>query len=290
MPKIGLSRPYVALYNENGFGTVTYKNGIRAGRAVEYSAEVESSEDNDFYADDGIAETDSGTFSSGTISLTTSDLEDDVSVLIIGIKTQEITIGEKTVTELVYDDDTEPPYLGFGIIERRKVKGKLRFRAVILTKIKFSIPSDAATTKGESIEWQTQEITGKILRDDTEKHRWKRSATFDTWDEADAYICQILNIKGGQLENLTVNSVAGTGSGKTKVTVTPEKTEENNYQYKLGKDLTVPKTEQEVGTGYNTWDGTSEISAEDGDKIVIIESDPDNNPKKSGIADVEVAE
>lgn len=290
MPKIGLSRPYVALYNENGFGTVTYKNGIRAGRAVEYSVEVEAAEDNDFYADDGIAETDSGTFSSGTLSLTTAELEDVVTALILGIKAQEITVGENEVNELVFDDDMEPPYLGFGIIERGKVKGKLRFRAVVLTKIKFSIPSDAATTKGETIEWQTQEISGTILRDDTEKHRWKRSATFDSWDDADAYIRQVLNITDEQLGTLTVNSVAGTASGKTKVTVTPEKGEGNNYQYKLGKDLTAPKTEQEVGTGYESWDGTSEITAADGDKIVVLESDPDNNPKKSGIADVETAD
>ena len=290
MPKIGLSRPYVAEYEENGFGTVTYRNGMRAGKAVEYSVEIEQSENNDFYADDGIAESDSGTFSSGTLSLTTSDLESKTSMLILGVKSKEITVNEKQATELVYGDDTEPPYLGFGIIERGKIRGKLYFRGVVLTKVKFSIPSDAATTKGESVEWQTQEISATILRDDTENHTWKRSAVFETWADAEAYICQVLNITGEQLETITVNSVAGETTGNTKITVTPEKEEANSYQYKLGKDLSAPKTEQEVGTGYTPWDGESEIPAAEGDKIVVIESDPDKKAKKSGMADITVKE
>ncbi len=35
MPKVGLSRPYVARYHENGAGQVSYSDGVRAGRAVE---------------------------------------------------------------------------------------------------------------------------------------------------------------------------------------------------------------------------------------------------------------
>ena len=34
MPKVGLSRPYVARYHENGAGQVSYTDGVRAGRVV----------------------------------------------------------------------------------------------------------------------------------------------------------------------------------------------------------------------------------------------------------------
>ena len=43
MPKIGLSRPYVAEYVNSGTN-VLYQNGMRMGRAVEFSTEIETSE------------------------------------------------------------------------------------------------------------------------------------------------------------------------------------------------------------------------------------------------------
>ena len=76
------------------------------------------------------------------------------------------------------------PDLGFGIIIKKKVSGADKYRAVFFHKIKFNIPEDAATTQGETIEWQTPTIEGVIMRDDSTKHAWKSEATLDT--EADA--------------------------------------------------------------------------------------------------------
>ena len=68
------------------------------------------------------------------------------------------------------------------------------WRAIILTKIIFNIPNEAATTEGEEIDWQVPEITGSIMRDDSVQHNWKREATFTTEAQADAYIRNRLNI------------------------------------------------------------------------------------------------
>ena len=38
------------------------------------------------------------------------------------------------------------------------------------------------------------ELTGTIMRDDTEKHMWKREATFTTEAQAEAYIKARLGI------------------------------------------------------------------------------------------------
>ena len=58
------------------------------------------------------------------------------------------------------------------------------------------MPSDAATTQGESIEWQTAEISGTIMRDDSARHPGKKEATFTTEAQAEAYIKARLNITG----------------------------------------------------------------------------------------------
>lgn len=193
MASIGLRRPYIALY-ECTNGNVTYKDGLLFAKAIEYSSEIEASEDNNLYADDEVAESDR-TFSKGSITVTIDDISQDASTMILGSIIHELEVGTDTVKEIIYDDDINSPYLGFGVIIPKKKKGALLYRAIVLTKIQLNIPNDAATTKGESIEWQTQELSGSIMRDDSSKHRWKRETTVDTFELAEAYIKQCLNIE-----------------------------------------------------------------------------------------------
>lgn len=75
------------------------------------------------------------------------------------------------------------------------------------------------------------------------------------------------------LGTLTVNSVAGTESGDTKITVNPAKENANNvYKYKVATEAVT------VGYGQNlrnwsTWDGKSDITAANGQKITVVECD-----------------
>ena len=75
------------------------------------------------------------------------------------------------------------------------------------------------------------------------------------------------------LGTLTVNSVAGTTSGDTKITVNPAKENANNvYKYKVATEAVT------VGYGQNlrnwsTWDGKSDITAANGQKITVVECD-----------------
>lgn len=195
MATIGVSKPYYALYSNEG-ETVTYSKGAILAKAVEFSAEIENAEDNNLYADNGIAESDRS-FAGGTLTITTDDLTQEASAAIMGLTATPVTIEsvtEEGVTELVYGEAQEVPYLGFGIIIKKKMNGAYRYRAIVFTKILFSIPSDAATTQGETIEWQTPELTATIMRDDTAAHNWKREATFSTEAAAAAYIQNRLSI------------------------------------------------------------------------------------------------
>lgn len=196
MAVIGLSKPYYGIYSVSGT-TVSYADGAVMGKATEANIEIDTTEDNNLYADNAIAETDRS-FAGGTLTLSTDDLSQDVAKAILGLTENAITgiegVTDTSVKELVYDDTQTTPYLGVGFIVKKKVGGAYKWRAVVLSKVMFSVPADAATTQGESIEWQVPELSATIMRDDSATHMWKREATFTTEAQAEAYIKARLNI------------------------------------------------------------------------------------------------
>lgn len=186
----GLTTPVIGDYSASG-NTVTYSNAIVANKAVEYSATFESGDDNPFYADDGIAENDKGTFTSGELSLATADLPQELSVRMLGTKTYEETAtggsgsGVKATVQ-VYDDNAKAPYLGVGIIETHQINDANKYRAVFFNKVYFNIPENAATTKGESIEWKNPTITGVIQRSDAVDENKTHPVMEDAWFDSQA--------------------------------------------------------------------------------------------------------
>ena len=88
------------------------------------------------------------------------------------------------------------------------------------------------------------------------------------------------------LGTLTVNSVAGTASGDTKITVNPAKENAGNvYKYKVATDAV------SVGYGQNlrnwtSWDGKADIKATTGQKITVVECDGTYKALNAGSASV----
>ena len=89
-----------------------------------------------------------------------------------------------------------------------------------------------------------------------------------------------------QLGELTVQSVEGTTIGNTKITITPEIEEGHSYKYKVATSPTMPTYDQVCSSGYTNWNGTDEITATTGQKIVVVEVDSDNKAKKAGKATI----
>lgn len=85
---------------------------------------------------------------------------------------------------------------------------------------------------------------------------------------------------------MNVTSVAGSTSGSTAITVEPTLTSGNSYKYKVAANPTIPAAGAVCTTGYKTWDGTSDIEAAAGQKIVIVEVNSSNRCVGAGIADV----
>lgn len=288
MATIGVSKPMYAIY-DTSTGVPAYRDGGILGKAVEVGIDVESSDSDNLYADNGIAETAGGGFTKGTFTITTDDLSDEASIAILGVREQPITdiegLTTQNPTELVYDDTQNTPNLGIGFIIKKQIGNVIKWRAVILAKVMFSVPSTAATTQGETIEWQTPELEATIARDDTAQHKWKTEAMFDTEADAALYIKARLNIVDN-LPALTVTSAAGTAAGNTILTVTPALTSGNSYKYKTGANVVLPLLNEVITAGYTDWNGTAEIAATNGEQIAVVEVNAANQALAGGIATV----
>lgn len=170
----GFSEPYIAKYSNTGT-TVSYSGGMKLGRGVSMSIEVESADDNNFYADDIVAETETGTMTSASATVTVDGMEPEVAAFALGLPAAtEESIGDDTVEVYDYDDRMNPPFLGLGVLKRVMLNGVQYWVPIVFTKVKMNIPSDEANTQEDQIDWQTQELEMTILRDDSANRRWKR--------------------------------------------------------------------------------------------------------------------
>lgn len=85
---------------------------------------------------------------------------------------------------------------------------------------------------------------------------------------------------------LTVTSEEGTETGKTKLIISPSIGAGNSYKYKTAVSPTQPSYDQVCTAGYTIWDGTAEITATTGQKVVVAEVDTSNKAKKTGITTI----
>lgn len=194
----GFSFPFVAKYSATG-GTVTYADGMELARGVEVSIEPEVGDTDPFYANNVAAETVPGKFTGGTVTLTVDGLKDEAETLIMGLPEPEsLSYGEsKTANLLKYGDAMNPPYVGIGFVVRYMSDGVESFAPMVLTKARFQTPTTSAATQEDQIEWQTQELTADLMRDDSVDKAWKIVAQdVQTEGEAVEILKAILKIEG----------------------------------------------------------------------------------------------
>lgn len=91
-------------------------------------------------------------------------------------------------------------------------------------------------------------------------------------------------------EKLTVISSAGTSTGHTIITMSPQLDDGDSYIYKLGTDLSMPGFFDVCDSvnGYAEWNGTDEIEAAAGNDILIVEIDESYKAIRAGKTTVTV--
>lgn len=201
MAGIGLSYPCYSKYNWDGT-KVTRTGGGVMGKATSLNIAPNTGNDNVLFGDNGPAESDN-TFSGGTVTIGTTDLMAEVAQDVLGAKNVPIASSVGLETEnaswTVYDDDQVIPYISFGGIRKKMVNGQIKWVAIVLEKIQLNTPAEDATTQGETIDWQTSELEGTILRsdalDENGNHPWKRvSSLLNTEEDAKILLRSYLGI------------------------------------------------------------------------------------------------
>lgn len=174
-------------------------SGMVIGKAIQGNVSWDRN-DNPLYADDAIAEDDSGVIG-GSLELGVDDLSADAREYVLGL-VQQTGTGNTNKYDLT---DAPAPYLGVGYVRVRKKNGTLSYQGVWYHKIQFSEGSEDAQTKGESIEWGTPTLTGKIFgvhTDSTGKAYFRVEAWFNSLSDAVSWLDGLANI-----------STSGTTSG-----------------------------------------------------------------------------
>ena len=171
---VGYSDPYVAKYAcvED---EVTFTEGRRLARGVDVKISPEETDNNDFYADCEVAESDTGHISGGTMSLTVDGLHQAAERFIYGLpEPEDVSYGDnKTAKITKYPSAMDIPYVGVGVIVHYRSGGVNTFVPVIVLKNKFKAPDTEAATKEKDVNFQTQSLETAFYPDDTSAPTWK---------------------------------------------------------------------------------------------------------------------
>ena len=243
MAKIGLNNFRYGILTEASDGTPSYNGAHTPAKAVSCSVSVTNNEAK-LYADDMLAESDTS-FAGGSVTMGID--EDDLETLatLLG---QTVSSGE--VKRTAYDT---APYVGLGRVVTKMVSGVYKYKAEFLYKVKFSMPSQEDTTKGESIEFSTTEIEGIIST--LANGDWSCAKVFDTKDDAVAYIEALLGTVPPVVTKYTITYDVNGGTG----TVAPvEVTAGESVNLNDGTGITAPTDEEFKG-----WATTSDAESPD---------------------------
>ena len=178
-------------------GVVTGYAGVQTmGKAISASFEPSTPDDNPLYANNAVAENDSSGASGGTLTLTLDRLTQDAAADLYGLTVEdvEVTVGDTPGTQvegtaLKYTGTEQSAPVGVAFIRQNQVDGVRNHEVILYRRVTFSMPADNAQTMGESIEWQTPEISGTVMGLEGDgSNAWFEQVIFPTQEAAIAYI------------------------------------------------------------------------------------------------------
>ena len=85
---------------------------------------------------------------------------------------------------------------------------------------------------------------------------------------------------------LTVTSAEGSPSGKTSLTVTNTLGTGESYAYKTAASVDMPAYLDSAASGFTAWNGSDQITATTGHKLLLVVKNADSKIIKAGICTV----
>ena len=165
----------------------SYSSGFDVGGAISANLTKNRNTNGDLYYDDALGESDQGLISLG-LELGVDDLSEEVLDKMGILKA--VSTGSPLVTTY-YETSANPTPLGIGYMRVRQKNGTVKYQAIWIYKMQFTMDSEQAQTKGESIQWQTPTVNGKgfgLNIDSGNDLSFREIRTFDSATDAASYL------------------------------------------------------------------------------------------------------
>lgn len=204
MPRTGLAYCMAAVYNYNkDTGVISYTDGGYIGRLVRVNIQKNDNNDNNWYGDNVVGETDNE-FGGGTVEVELGEILVEAAENYFGLTVVPLT-GDDAITgvtdegavKIIHKANSATPYVGLGTVVTERVKGtgETSYVGVVLTKTQLTPPNTEVATKGKTIDWQNVTVNGQVFRDDKADPDWKiESSPLSTMAQALAFVRHFLNI------------------------------------------------------------------------------------------------
>lgn len=197
MAGIGLYGVFYSKCNKENGVTTGYDGTVKMmGKAISAGFDPNTPDENPLYANNGVAENDASSGSGGTLTQTLDRMTLETAADLYGTTVKQVTVqvGEESVngTEIEYKGDEVSAPVGVAYIKLAQEDGVRHHEVVFYREATYSRPGDDAQTMGESIEWQTPEVTAVVagLQGDGSAP-WYRVSRWPTQAAAIAYIYQL---------------------------------------------------------------------------------------------------
>ena len=196
MAGIGLYGVYYSKATVTGGVVVSYTGAKEMGKAISATFTPTTIDKNPLYANNGIAETDPRAATGGELALTLDKLTLDAFAEIYGLntKTASVAVGADTVVGTGFDftGAEETATVGVAFIRWKQESQNRNIHEVILfSHATFAPLTDEAQTMGETVEWQTPNLTATIAGPSvTGTYPWAMKYTFPSQAAAVSFITE----------------------------------------------------------------------------------------------------
>ena len=172
-------------------GVLTGYSGIQTmGKAISASFEPADANDNPLYANNGIAERDAAGGAGGTLNVTLDQLGQAAMADLFGLTAATSVVSGVTGTGFDFTGNELSAPVGVAFVRWNQINNdRGHYQAVIFSYVMFSPASEDYQTMGESVEWQTPELSGIVSGGAvTGALPWKKIFDFATQEAAIQFI------------------------------------------------------------------------------------------------------
>ena len=168
-------------------------SGFDIGKAISGNLTIDRN-NNPLYADDAIAEDDTGA-TGMSLEIGVDDLDEDTQASMGLLK--KVTTGTGTTVDTYYENTASSKPMGVGYMRIRRKNGTTKYQGVWYYKILFARNSENTQTRSESIDWQTPTINGRCVPlaiDSSGENTFRKIQNFDTESAAATWLDGLANV------------------------------------------------------------------------------------------------